>query len=430
MRLLFSLLTLPGLCAPLAAQPIPAPPQSEPIAIIGATIHTGDGQVIPDGVLLFENGRITAVDTRARNREWEKDRYHQVFAEGRHLYPGLIAMDSRLGLVEIEAIRPTQDYMETGTDNLNARALIAYNTDSRVIPTVRGNGVLMAQIAPVGGRWAGLSAAVQLDAWNWEDAAYATDEGLYLNWPSLYSSGGWWAEPGETSRSKQYQAEVEKLRDLAIQARAWCRDERPDAENLRLRALCPVFAGQRNLYIRAQQAVAIQDAVLWAQALGIRPVIVGGKDSWQIAGFLAERQVPVVLDGTHALPGTMDEAIDQPFRTPSLLAEAGVTFAITVDGFWQQRNLAYQAGQAVPYGLDREAALRAITLNPATIMGIGTRTGSLTPGKEATLLISEGDLLDIRSSRVVRAFIQGREIDLDDHHQQLYRRFQAKYGEE
>lgn len=430
MRFLFSLFAFLALGSHLAAQPIPAPPQSEPIAIIGATIHTGEGQVIPDGVLLFENGRITAVDTRTRNREWQKDRYRQVLAEGRHLYPALIAMDSRLGLVEIEAIRPTQDYQETGSDNLNARALIAYNTDSRVIPTVRSNGVLMAQIAPVGGRWAGLSSTVQLDAWNWEDAAYVPDEGLYLNWPSLYSSGGWWAEPGETGRSRQYQEEVDKLRDLATQARAWCREEHPDAANLRFRALCPVFSGERRLYIRAQQAMAIQDAVLWALSMDIRPVIVGGRDSWQVAAFLAEHQIPVVLDGTHALPGTMDEAIDQPFRTPALLAAAGVTFAITVDGFWQQRNLAYQAGQAVPYGLGRDAALSAITLNPARIMGIGDRTGSLAPGKEANLLLVEGDLLDMRSSRVIQAFLQGRELDLDDHHQQLYRRYQSKYGEE
>jgi imidazolonepropionase-like amidohydrolase len=411
------------------AQPLPAAPQSEPIAIIGATIHTGEGQVITDGVLIFENGRITAIDHRARNQEWQKDRYRQIFAEGRHLYPGLIAMNSRLGLVEIESIRPTLDYNETGADNLNARALVAYNTDSRVTPTVRSNGVLLAQITPAGGRWPGISSVVQLDAWNWEDAVVHADEGLHLNWPSPYATSGWWAEPGETNRNKRYQQERDEIAALVTAGQAWCREAGPRETNLRFAALCPVFSGERRLYIHVDYAVAIEDAVRWAKGLGIRPVIMGGRDSWQIAGFLAAEDVPVVLQGTHRLPGTMDEDIDQPFRTPALLAGAGVSFALTVEGYWQQRNLAYQAGQAVGYGLSPEAALQAITLAPARIMGLDKQSGSLRVGKEATLLLSEGDLLDMRSSRVLLAFIQGREIELDDHHQQLYRRFQAKYGE-
>lgn len=427
MRLLLSL-SFSVLCLlRLSAQPIPAGPQSMPVAIIGATIHTGDGQVIPDGVLLFEAGRITAVATRSTNSEWEKDRYRQIFAEGKHLYPGLIAMQSQLGLVEIESIRPTQDYNETGSDNLNARALIAYNTDSRVIPTVRGNGVLMAQITPGGGRWSGLSSVVQLDAWNWEDAAYRTDEGLHLNWPSPYSSSGWWAEPGETNRNKAYQEEIDQLEDLVRDARGYCAGEKSAGKNLRMEALCPVLRGERRLYIQAQYALAIMDAVRWARGLGITPVITGGRDSWQVADFLREQGVSVVLQGTHNLPGTMDEDIDQPFKTPALLQKAGVPFALTVDGFWQQRNLAYQAGHAVGYGLSREEALQAITLTPARLLGIDGRTGSLRPGKEANLLLVEGDLLDMRSSQVLQAFIQGRELDLDDYHQQLYRRFQARY---
>jgi imidazolonepropionase-like amidohydrolase len=413
----------------LSAQPIPAPPQSEPIAVIGATIHTAEGRVIPDGVILFEDGRITAVDSRSRNTVWEQDRYKQIFAEGKHVYPGLIALNSQLGLVEIESIRPTRDYSETGSDNLNVRALIAYNTDSRVLPTVRSNGVLQAQITPTGGRWSGLSSVVQLDAWNWEDAAVAADEGLHLHWPAPYSTSGWWAEPGETNRNKAYQEEIDKLDRFVKEARGYCSLSSHEEQNLRFKAMCPVFAGERKLYVHAQYANAIMDAVRWARSHGIRPVIMGGRDAWQIIPFLKEQDVPVVLIDTQRLPGTMDEDIDQPFRTPGMLHQAGIPFAITVSGFWQQRNLSYNAGQVVPYGLDKEAALQTITLSPARILGIDDRTGSLRVGKEATLIITDGDILDMRSSRVIQAFIQGREIILDDHHQQLYRRFQTRYGE-
>lgn len=415
--------------ARLIAQPIPAPPQAEPIAIIGATIHTGDGRVIPDGVILLEDGRITALDSRDRNTAWQQDRYKQIFAEGKHLYPGLIALISQLGLVEIESVRPTRDHNETGDDNLNARALIAFNTDSRVIPTVRSNGVLQAQITPAGGRWAGLSSVVQLDAWNWEDAVIAADKGLHLNWPSPYSSSGWWAEPGETSRNKEYQEEIDKLERFVREARGFCDMAPTEEANLRFRALCPVLTKNRTLFIEANYAVAIMDAVLWAKSHGITPVITGGRDSWHILPFLKEQGISIVLRETQKLPGTMDEDIDQPFRTPAMLRAAGIPFAITVNGYWQQRNLSYHAGQAVPFGLSREAALEAITLGPARILGLDDHTGSLRVGKEATLIIADGDILDMRSSRVIQAYIQGRELDLDDHHKQLYRRFQAKYGE-
>ncbi|MBP6184999.1 MAG: amidohydrolase family protein [Saprospiraceae bacterium] len=411
------------------AQPAPGPAQQAPIAIIGATIHTGDGKVIEEGVILFEDGKITAVDAMSRNKEWQKDKYTQIQAKGKQVYPGLIAMYSTLGLNEIESIRPTQDYAETGADNPNARAIIAYNTDSRVIPTVRSNGVLLAQIVPRSGRWPGMTSVVQLDAWNWEDAAYAMDEGLFLQWPSLYTSSGWWAEPSETNRNKAYQSNLDELDQFMKEARAYSHKNDHREKNLRFEAMRPLFDGSRKLYIQADQAPAIQDAVIWAKKYGITPVIIGGQDSWQITSFLKENGIAIVLPGTHHLPSHEDDDIDQPFKTPALLKAAGVDFAITVDGYWQQRNLPYQAGQAVGYGLTREAALEAITAAPARILGLDQRTGTLRVGLDANLFICTGDVLDIRTSKVEKAFIQGREINLDNHHKQLYQKYKAKYGE-
>ena len=409
------------------AQPAPAPPQQEPIAIVGATIHVGTGQVIENGVILFEKGRITAVDLKSRNTEWQKERYRQIQAEGRHVYPGLIALNTSLGLNEIGAIPATQDIDEYGPDNSNARTIVAYDADSQVIPTVRTNGVLMAQIAPGSGRWSGLSSVVQLDAWNWEDAAYAPDEGVFLHWPAPYSRSGWWAEPGVTTRNKEYQKEIDELDIFMREAAAYARMPVVSEKNLRFEGLRPVFSGKRRLYIETGDALAIQDAVLWAARYNVVPVIVGARDSWMITDFLNEHKVSVVLIGTHRLPDNPEDDVLLPFKTPSLLAQAGVPFALAVDGYWQQRNLAYQAGQAAGW-MTREEALKAITLSPARILGLDDRIGSLETGKEATLFISKGDVLDMRSSEVEQAFIQGRDISLDNKQKQLYRIYQEKYS--
>lgn len=413
----------------LIAQPAPAPAQQEPIAIIGATLHIGNGQLIENGVILFENGRITAVDMKSRNTEWQKDKYKQIQADGKHVYPGLIALNTSLGLNEIGAIPATQDVNEFGPDNSNARTIVAYDADSQVIPTVRTNGILTAQITPGSGRWSGLSSVVQLDAWNWEDAAYATDEGVLLHWPSPYSRSGWWAEPGITSRNKEYQKQIDELDIFMREAAAYARMPVVAEKNLRFEGLRPVFSGKRRLYIETGDALAIQDAILWAANYNVIPVIVGARDSWMITDFLKENKVSVVLMQTHRLPSNPEDDVLLPFKTPSLLAKAGVQYALAVDGYWQQRNLAYQAGQAAGW-MSKEEALQSITLSPARILGLDDRIGSLESGKDATLFICKGDILDMRSSEVEQAFIQGRDINLDNKQKQLYRMYKEKYGRE
>ncbi len=424
--LLYTLLVLPGI---LIAQPAPAPAQQEPIAIIGATLHIGNGQVIENSVILFEAGKITAVDLQNRNTEWQKDRYRQIQAEGKHVYPGLIALNTTLGLNEIGAIPATQDMNEFGPDNSNARTIVAYDADSRVIPTVRTNGILMAQIVPGSGRWPGLSSVVQLDAWNWEDAAYATDEGAFLRWPSLYARSGWWAEPGVTTRNKEYQKQIDEIDVFVREAAAYAQMINLEEKNLRFEGLRPVFSGKRILYVEAEDALAIQDAVLWAAKYKVTPVIVGARDSWMITDFLKEHKISVVLSQTHKLPAQPEDDVLLPYKTPSLLASAGVLYALSVDGYWQQRNLAYQAGQAAGW-MSKEEALQSITLAPARILGLDDRIGSLEKGKDATLFICQGDVLDMRSSEVEHAFIQGREINLDNKQKQLYRMYKEKYARE
>ncbi len=411
--------------AGLAAQtPVPAPPQEMPVYIVGATAHLGNGQVLENSIIAFEQGKITLVRTPQTLGQVNLSRYKIIDAKGKHVYPGFIAPNTQLGLVEISAVRATVDASETGQLNPNARAIIAYDTDSEVPPTVRAQGILLAQVTPQGGLLSGQSSIVQLDAWNWEDAAYKTDIGLHLNWPTLFSfswrQGGW-------SKNENYDKEVEIIESYLSEAQAYCKNAKPAAHNLKLDAACSLFNGSRKLFLHADDAKAITSGVLLAKRYGITPVVVGGRDAGVLADFLKENNVPVILDNVHALPSRDDADVDEPFALPAKLYRSGVLFCFSMNGFWQQRNLAFQAGHAVGFGLPYEQAVSALTLNTAKILGIDATAGSLEEGKDATLFICEGDALDMRSSNVSMAFINGRQISLDHKQKELYRKFKTKY---
>lgn len=427
---LISRLSLLSLLSPLSLfsqVPVPAPAQKQAILIMGATAHLGDGKVIANSAIGFENGKLTLV-ADATTIRLDRSKYGKIFdAAGKHVYPGFIAPDSRLGLVEIEAARPTQDFAEVGAMNPNTRSIVAYNTDSEVTPTVRSNGVLMAQVTPAGGTLSGSSSVVQLDAWNWEDATYRPDDGHHLNWPALRSFGGFESGNPEMRRNEQYDKDVQAMRRFFEEARAYARAAAPQVKNLKFEAMRGLWDKKQNLYVHTDNAKTIQEAVLFAESFGLRVVLVGGADAWLVADFLKTHGVPVILGRTQSLPARDDDDVDQPFKTPAQLHEKGVLFAFSETGAWRQRNLAFQAGQAVGFGLPKEAALSALTLNTAKILQIDQQCGSLEAGKDATLFISEGDALDMRTCIVTAAFIQGREISLDNKQKQLNRRFEEKY---
>jgi imidazolonepropionase-like amidohydrolase len=402
--------------------PVPAPSQTQPILITNATAHLGNGEVIENSYIAFDQGKITFVGNMAAGRGFPG---HQIIdAAGKHLYPGFIAPDTELGLQEIEAVRATADARETGALNPNIRSIIAYNTDSEVTPTVRSMGVLMAEVTPSGGRIPGQSSIVQLDAWNWEDAAYSTDFAMHLVWPNASRFN--WRE-GRTEKNEDFANELRDLEDFFKQAKAYGENPTPTEKNLRFEAMLGLFNGKKKLFVHTNSATGMQEAVLFAKRFLIKPTIVGGKDAWMITDFLKEHDVPVIFATTQQLPSREDDDIDQPFKTPALLQAAGVRWCFAHDGFWKQRNLAFQAGQAVGFGLAYEDAVQALTSSTAEILGIGKTAGTIEVGKDATLFISEGDALDMRTSKVTRAFIQGRDIDLDNKQEMLYRRFQRKY---
>ncbi len=413
-------------CQVLIAQR-PAPVDSSPkrILLMGATAHIGNGQVIEMSAVGIDNGKLSFVMDAKGFKPDPRAFDTIIYVNGKHLYPGFITMDATLGLSDLELVRATNDFRESGTINPSARALIAYNTDSRVIPTVRDNGVLMAQVAPQGGLVSGSSSVMQLDAWNWEDAVIKQDDGIWMNWPSMRIYRG--ASPdAEEEQRERNEKDLRALFSLFDEAAVYARSA-PAVKNRHLEAMKGLFNGTATLFVRCDFAREIIEAVNFAAKYKVRIAIAGGSDSWRVSGLLRENKVPVIITRTHRLPPREDEDVDLPYKLPFLLKQAGVEFAIADEGFWQQRNLAFQAGTAAAYGLGREDALTAITLAPAKILGIDSLYGSLEDEKDATLFVSAGDALDMSGNKVEMAFIRGRMIDLDNYQKELYRRYLKKY---
>jgi imidazolonepropionase-like amidohydrolase len=402
----------------------PAAAQDMPVVIIGATAHLGNGQKIEKAAIAFDKGKITFVGQADR---WSgADDHVTIMAEGKHLYPGFISTNTTLGLREIDAVNATRDEREIGSLNPNVRSIIAYNTDSDIIPTLRSNGVLMAQVCPVGGRLSGKSSIVQLDAWNWEDAAYKTDEGQHLNWPSAFSYN--WRK-GTYGKNKKYVKAIESLKTFFDDAKAYCEipKDQLTVSNLKLESMRACFDKKAQLYIHVNSAREIQQSVLFAESYGMKPVIVGGVEAYKITDFLLEHDVAVILKRVTSLPDRNDVDIDMPFKKAAILEEAGVLYCFSVGDFWRERNLAFQAGQSVAYGLDYEAAVSGLTIRTARILGIDKYVGSLEKGKDATLFISEGDALDYLGNKVEKIFIQGRDVTTENKQKALYRKYKKKY---
>ncbi len=401
--------------------------QDNSLLYTNVTIHVGNGTVIEQGQLGIRAGKIDWVGpmSQASNKSYAKT----IDGKGQHLYPGLIAPNTRLGLEEIQAVRSTLDYNEVGNFNPNLRSIIAYNTDSYVVPTIRSNGVLLAQIVPSGGRISGQSSLVYLEANNWEDAAFELDNCVHLAWPSRVIYTGWWAQSGRTERNQQYADGMEAVRVYFDAAKAYAQKETVERKNIKFETMKALFSKEKKLVVHVDDARSIMDAVKLLKPYGVEIVLQGATEAWQITDFIKENNLSVILGDVQSLPRREDSDIDQPYKTPAQLHAKGIPFAFSQSrqGSWNTRNLMFQAGQAVAFGLDKEAALTALTLNTAKILGVGDRVGSLEVGKDATLLVSQGDLLDMRSSVVNAAYMAGRPVDLGNKQKDLNEKYRERY---
>ena len=408
----------------------PAKKQDGPVYIMNGTVHVGNGQVLNNTSIEIKDGKITAIGSNITPAAGST----VADAKGKHVYPGLILANSNLGLVEVSSVRATADAVEIGEYNPSVRSIVAYNTDSKVINTLKANGITHASIVPQGGTISGSSSIVQLDAWNWEDATYAGDNGIHLNLPSLYNRPNPYAafmgmrEP-QGDPVKRGLDQIEEIKQFLRAAKAYAAEASHSATNLKFEAVQGLFSKKQKLFIHCDVVREILAAIDFKTEFGFDIVLVGASESVQVADLLKQNGIPVILSQMHALPTLADDGVDLPYQTPALLQKAGVLFAINdEDGQHRGKNLPFNAGTAVAYGLTKEQALSAITLNAAKILGIADKTGSLETGKDANVVISEGDILDMRSSHITLVMIGGRIVSLTDKHKQLYDRYVYKYG--
>ena len=427
--LLLALLTLSGT---VSAQQTPAPAQTEPVTIVGATAHIGNGEVIENSLIIFQDGKLTTVaEVTSTKMQYPGTIIH---AEGKHVYPGFIAPNSSLGLVEIDAIRQSDDEDEMGDLLPHVRSIIAYNAESQVVESMRPNGVLTAQITPRGGRISGTSSIVQLDAWNWEDAVIKENDGVHINWPNSVRRGRWWEgeDPG-IKPNDGYSEEVQELTQFFNNARAYLAGPK-ELVNLPFEAMESVFSGEKKVYIHADGEREIIDIISFKEKQDLENlVLVGGYNAYKVASQIKDSNIAVLVGRPHSTPSADDDDYDLPYKMARLLHDEGILVALENSGDMERmntRNLPFYAGTAVAHGMDKEDALQMITLNAARILGIDDFTGTLEVGKDATLFISEGDALDMRTNTLTKAFIQGRDISLESHQTELAERYREKYSEE
>ena len=393
------------------------------------TVHTGTGEVIENGAVGVKNGLIIYAGKAEKAPSGEYDQVKDW--EGKHLYPGLIAMNTTLGLNEIFAVRATHDYREVGSMKPNVRSIIAYNAESRITETVLANGVLLAQVCPRGGRIKGSSSVVKLEGWNWEDAVYEMDEGIHMDWPRLFKRKGERSDPIAFEPDEDYLDEMIRLKNYFREAQAYSKKEYHLEVNPAYEAMRGVFSGEKRLYITADFIKEIREIIAFKRNFSLEKVsIVGGYDSWLAADLLRENDISVLVRRVNSLPRFSEDAIDASFTLPVKLAEEEVQFAFQMAGSMetmQNRNLPFNIGSAIGYGLDREKALKAATLDAAKILGIEETTGSIEIGKEANIVISDGDIFDMRTSIIRLAMIKGREVDLETKQDRLYEKYESKY---
>lgn len=402
------------------------------ILLTNATLHIGNGKVIENSLVSFKDGKFDMV-ADARIVRLDLSKFDTTIdVSGKHIYPGLIAPNCILGLQESEAVRQTSDFAEVGEYNPHIRSLIAYNAESKILETVKSNGVLYTQSTPRYGVISGMSSVLATDGWNWEDAVIKADDGIHINFPKSIQKHGWWAEPKPSEKNSKYTDQVNELTTFFENALAYCKTENPTDKNLRFEAMRGIFDGTKQVYIHADYVKDIIGAVNFSSHFLIKKMIlVGGRDSYKLTKLLRDNHVPVMVNRVHDLPDLPEADIDLMYKLPYLLQKDSVLFCLQNQGDMEAmnaRNLAFLAGTAVTYGLTKEEAIQSITLNSAKILGVDHLIGSVENGKLASIIVSEGDILDMKTNKIVLAFVNGRQIKLSNFQNDLHKKYSNKLG--
>ena len=404
---------------------VPGKAQSGPLLLTGLTVHTVTNGLKADTDVLIVDGKIAALGQDLTAPEGAT----VLALDGKHLYPGLIALANQLGLIEIEAVRATDDSTEVTQTNPDIKAKVAYNADSEVIPTIRSNGFAYSMVYPSGSMLMGQSSLMQLDSWNYQDAVVADGTGLHIRWPNASTlSSRWSPKPADEVR-KANAKQLETLQQYFKDAKAYYDAEQAGLNNgvdSRWHQMMALFKGELPLFVHADDERQIRQAMLLAKEYNLPLTIVGGRDSWRMAPELAAAKVAVIYTAPYGLPSRVDENFRQAFVAPKTLQDAGVQYALSLDGYWDTRNLVFAAGQAISYGLTAEQALRSVTINAAQIAGVADKIGTIEVGKAASLVVSDGDIFDYLGHNVTHMWIDGRPVDLNNRHKQLHNKYQQR----
>ena len=396
----------------------PAPPQQEPIVLVGGTIHPVNSEPIPNGMVLFENGVITAVGTDLEIPENAR----VVNISGKHVYPGLIHGRNTMGLSEIGRIAETTDMREKGNINPNVRARVAFHPASEHIPVAAVNGITTVVSTPMGGIISGKADAMITDGWTWEQMTLEPSIGMVIEWPSMREK-----EARDKALNELYEA-FDKAKRYKIAREAMHNNQAPHHPmDVRWEAMIPVLKREMPVFLVANELRQIQAALDWAEKENLKMVLVGARDGAYLAEQIASRGIPVMVAPVIGGPSLQWEGYDQAYSLPAALHKAGVRFCIGGDaGAASAYRLPHHAASAVAFGLPEDVALKAITIYAAEILGLDHRVGSIEPGKDATFIITDGTPLELWTD-ISQVYIQGREIDMTDKHRRLFERYREKH---
>jgi imidazolonepropionase-like amidohydrolase len=400
------------------------------VAITNARIHPISRPTIERGTIVIRDGRIASVDASTQPPAGSQ----VIDAKGADVYPGFIDARTVIGINE-PGPRGFEDINEMLDINAALKAHVAYQWDSDAIAIARSNGVTSVAIVPAGGLLGGQIAVMNLDGWSWEQAAVKTGIGVSFQFPAVGGGGrgGGGGGRGNQAEERRYEdlkrerdARVKRIEDLIVQARAY--GKMPAAErrtDWNLEALVPVAEGRAPFFVQANNEREIRDAIAFADRAGVKIVITGGLESPLVAPLLKEKNIPVLLGSILTTPTREDMHHAATYRAAGELAQAGVKFAFGTGDYTDVRAIPYEAAISVAWGLDRDRALRALTVDAAEILGVADRVGSIEPGKLANLALWNGDPLEIRTA-LPRVFIAGREVGPDNKHLLLYQKFSSR----
>ncbi len=426
--------------AVLLATPLAGQQAAKVYAIQGAKIYTLAGPPIEKGTVVIRDGKVAAV-----GKDVAVPAGAQVIdAKGLEVYPGLFDSLSQLGLTEVGAVSATVDTNELGDYNPQLVAATAVHPASEHIPVARANGITHAISAPgvsggfFGGGGAvigGQASLVHLAGWVIDDMLVRRSAAMVLNWPVMatrtfdFSTFSVRQRPF-TEVKQEYEKKVNELADWLERARHYDqaveKGSRANFErDLKLEALIPVVKGELPVLVVANDARAIRSAVEFCEKQKLKMILAGGAEAWKVKSLLKEKNIPVILQPTQSLPREEDDPYDKPFTNPGELHAAGVKIAFASFDSSASRRLPYEAGNAVPFGLPHDEALRAVTLYPAQIFGVADQLGTIEAGKLANLIVTTGDPLEIQTE-VRYLFIKGQLTSTDNKHRQLYEKYRQR----